>query len=107
MSFVGLSRLPFAGLVVLRTNGLLQTKLPKHAWPMTMFLCAQQQHRLLSRHAVKGVIFDMGGVILPSPFPIVAKIEQEFGLPAGAISEDYKNPNGTNVCSTNVDNHNK
>ena len=50
------------------------------------------------KHTVKAVVFDMGGVILPSPLPAVAKAEKDFGLPAGTIQDmvvkKYSDDNG-------------
>lgn len=37
------------------------------------------------RHKTKAVIFDMGGVVLSSPFPFTRKYEDERGIPAGTI----------------------
>ena len=39
------------------------------------------------KHTVKGVVFDMGGVILPSPFPAIQKAEKDFGVPLGTIQD--------------------
>ena len=38
---------------------------------------------VVQRNAVKAVIFDMGGVILPSPNPIIGQFEKENGIPKG------------------------
>lgn len=38
-----------------------------------------------ARHKTKAVIFDMGGVVLSSPFPYTRKYEDERGIPAGTI----------------------
>jgi hypothetical protein len=47
---------------------------------------------------VKGVVFDMGGVILPSPFPAIQKAEKDFGVPSGTIQDmvvkKYSDDNG-------------
>ncbi|CAB4022207.1 tRNA-splicing ligase homolog, partial [Paramuricea clavata] len=50
------------------------------------------------KHTVKGVVFDMGGVVLPSPFPALGKAEKDFGLPSGTIAQmvikKYSDDNG-------------
>ena len=50
---------------------------------------------------VKGVVFDMGGVILPSPLPVIHKVEQDHGLPAGVIRDmiikNYNSHDGNNA----------
>ena len=50
------------------------------------------------KHTVKGVVFDMGGVILPSPFPAIQKAEKDFGVPSGTIQDmvvkKYSDDNG-------------
>ena len=38
---------------------------------------------MVERNAVRGVIFDMGGVILPSPNPAIFKFEKENKIPKG------------------------
>ncbi|HXG04105.1 MAG TPA: HAD family phosphatase [Candidatus Binatia bacterium] len=35
---------------------------------------------------IEAVIFDLGGVVLESPFRVIARYEREHGLPAGAIN---------------------
>jgi putative hydrolase of the HAD superfamily len=35
---------------------------------------------------IEAVIFDLGGVVLESPFQVIARYEREHGLPAGAIN---------------------
>lgn len=82
MTSILLARLSCNGRSVHR-SGILQGKLLKYSY----FLNGSGSCRSFNRPAVKGVIFDMGGVILPSPLPILAKCEQEYGLPAGIISD--------------------
>ena len=55
----------------------------RHALKAT---CILHEHRAY-KHTVKGVVFDMGGVILPSPLPAIHKAEKELGLPSGIIGE--------------------
>ena len=66
----------------------------KHGLKSTYFL---HEHRVY-KHSVKGVVFDMGGVILPSPFPAIDRAEKEFGLPSGTIGDivikKYSDDNG-------------
>ncbi len=69
----------------------------KHGLKSSYFL-----HEFRSyKHTVKGVVFDMGGVILPSPFPAIDKAEKDFGLPSGTIGQlvikKYSDDNGTYI----------
>ena len=54
----------------------------KHGLKSTYFL-----HERRCKHTVKGVVFDMGGVILPSPLPAIQKAEKDFGVPLGTIQD--------------------
>ena len=36
---------------------------------------------------VSAVVFDLGGVVTESPFPVFAQLEREWGLPAGVIAD--------------------
>ena len=68
----------------------------KHAWFKSSYSLSQQSRA--QKHAVKGVVFDMGGVILPSPFPIIDKAEKDLKMPLGTIHElvlkKYRDDNG-------------
>ena len=55
-------------------------------------------HQSRCKNTVKGVVFDMGGVILPSPLPAIQKAEKDFGVPEGTIQDmvvkKYSDDNG-------------
>ena len=38
----------------------------------------------------KAVIFDIGGVVIPSPFPLIERFERAHGLPVGSINATIK-----------------
>jgi len=44
---------------------------------------------VVQRNAVKAVIFDMGGVILPSPNPAIAKFEKKNNIPRGTALNNF------------------
>lgn len=95
MNSILLARLSGNGRFLHR-SGILQGKLLKYSY----FLNGSGSYRSFNKPAVKGVIFDMGGVILPSPLPILTKFEQEYGLPVGTINDlvvkNYKTDDSKN-----------
>ena len=42
----------------------------------------------------RAVIFDVGGVVVPSPFPVFSSFERERGLPAGSVVHTIKETGG-------------
>lgn len=90
MTSILLARLSCKRSFVHRSCGILHEKFSK----CTLLLNGYRSYR----PAVKAVIFDMGGVILPSPLPTIATVEQEYGLPVGTINDQliktYSNDEG-------------
>lgn len=54
--------------------------------PMGSAEIAGDTSALSRRRAFDAVVFDLGGVLLDSPFPAIAAYERELGLDAGAIT---------------------
>ena len=47
-----------------------------------------------STNRPRAVIFDVGGVVVPSPFPVFARFEREQGLSAGSVIHTIKETGG-------------
>ncbi|XP_072565245.1 acyl-CoA dehydrogenase family member 10 [Paramormyrops kingsleyae] len=71
------------GLVSLGCTVVCRSRLPWH-------LLAGCHRRYTATPRYKAVIFDMGGVLLPSPFHKATEWEQENGIPGGTIAQAIK-----------------
>ena len=47
-----------------------------------------------TNHRRRAVIFDIGGVIVPSPFPLFARFERDQGLPSGSVVHTIQQTGG-------------